>query len=96
MIDCAEWVGGVEDLRLGFHNVWKYHYSPGVHEAVTIGEVVFNLDVWNSLKPQEREWIKSAANETFLIWWTKLAEAERRSPEGIAGEARRAGAANAG
>ena len=34
VIDCAEWVGGVEDLRLGFHNVWKYHYTPGVHEAV--------------------------------------------------------------
>ena len=29
VIDCAEWVGGVEDLRLGFHNVWKYHYTPG-------------------------------------------------------------------
>ena len=71
VIDCAEWVGGIEDLRLGFHNVWKYHYSPGVHEAVTIGEVFFNLDVWNSLKPQEQEWIKSAANEAFLIWWTK-------------------------
>jgi TRAP-type mannitol/chloroaromatic compound transport system substrate-binding protein len=71
VIDCAEWVGGVEDLKLGFHNVWKYHYSPGVHEAVTIGEVVFNKDVWDSLKPQEQEWIKSAAAETFLIWWTK-------------------------
>jgi TRAP-type mannitol/chloroaromatic compound transport system substrate-binding protein len=31
VIDCAEWVGGVEDLRLGFHNVWKYHYTPGMH-----------------------------------------------------------------
>ena len=39
VIDCAEWVGGVEDLRLGFHNVWKYHYSPGMHENVTIGEL---------------------------------------------------------
>lgn len=71
VIDCAEWVGGIEDLRLGFQNVWKYHYSPGVHEAVTIGEVLINGDVWNSLKPQEREWIRSAANETFLIWWTR-------------------------
>jgi TRAP-type mannitol/chloroaromatic compound transport system substrate-binding protein len=71
VIDCAEWVGGVEDMRLGFHNVWKYHYSPGVHENVTIGELVFNGDVWNSLKPQEQEWIKSAANEAFLIWWPK-------------------------
>jgi TRAP-type mannitol/chloroaromatic compound transport system substrate-binding protein len=71
VIDCAEWVGGIEDLKLGFHTVWKYHYSPGVHENVTIGELVINGDVWKSLKPQEQEWIKSAANEAFLVWWAK-------------------------
>jgi TRAP-type mannitol/chloroaromatic compound transport system substrate-binding protein len=71
VIDCAEWVGGVEDLRLGFHNVWKYHYTPGMHENVTIGEVIFNMDVWNKLSPTHKEIIASAANETFLIWWAK-------------------------
>jgi TRAP-type mannitol/chloroaromatic compound transport system substrate-binding protein len=71
VIDCAEWVGGVEDLRLGFQNVWKYHYTPGMHENVTIGEIVFNMDVWKELSPQHQEMIKSAANETFLIWWAK-------------------------
>jgi TRAP-type mannitol/chloroaromatic compound transport system substrate-binding protein len=71
VIDCAEWVGGIEDLRLGFQNVWKYHYSPGVHESVTIGEILINGEVWDSLTPQQQEWIKSAANETFLIWWTR-------------------------
>jgi TRAP-type mannitol/chloroaromatic compound transport system substrate-binding protein len=71
VIDCAEWVGGVEDLRLGFHNVWKYHYTPGMHENVTIGEVFFNMDVWKSLSPQHQEMIKSAANESFIIWWAK-------------------------
>src|SRR5688500_14464054 len=71
VIDCAEWVGGVEDMRLGFQNVWKYHYSPGMHENVTIGEVVFNMDVWKGLSAQHQEMIKSAANESFLIWWAK-------------------------
>jgi TRAP-type mannitol/chloroaromatic compound transport system substrate-binding protein len=71
VIDCAEWVGGVEDLRLGFHNVWKYHYTPGMHENVTIGEVVFNMDVWKGLSPQQQEIIKSAANESFVVWWAK-------------------------
>src|SRR4051812_26156893 len=71
VIDCAEWVGGVEDLRLGFQNVWKYHYTPGMHENVTIGEVVFNMDVWKGLSQQHREMIQSAANESFLIWWAK-------------------------
>jgi len=71
VIDCAEWVGGVEDLRLGFQNVWKYHYSPGVHENVTIGELLINGDVWKDLSPTHKEIMRSAANETFLIWWTK-------------------------
>jgi TRAP-type mannitol/chloroaromatic compound transport system substrate-binding protein len=71
VIDCAEWVGGVEDLRLGFQNVWKYHYTPGMHENVTIGEVLMNMDVWNSLKPEQRELMKTVASETFVIWWAK-------------------------
>ncbi len=71
VIDCAEWVGGVEDMRLGFHNVWKYHYSPGLHENVTVGEIVINGDVWKELSAKQQEIIKSAANETFLVWWTK-------------------------
>jgi TRAP-type mannitol/chloroaromatic compound transport system substrate-binding protein len=71
VIDCAEWVGGVEDLRLGFQNVWKYHYSPGVHENTTVGELLINGDVWKALTPQQQEIVKSAANETFLIWHAK-------------------------
>jgi TRAP-type mannitol/chloroaromatic compound transport system substrate-binding protein len=74
VIDCAEWVGGVEDLRLGFHNVWKYHYTPSAHESVSIGELLVNGDVWKSLPPVQQEIVKSAANEAFLIWsarWQK-------------------------
>jgi TRAP-type mannitol/chloroaromatic compound transport system substrate-binding protein len=71
VIDCAEWVGGIEDLRLGLHNVWKYHYTPGLHENNTIGELTFNLDVWKSLAPQQQEWVRSALRETFLIWIAK-------------------------
>jgi len=49
VIDCAEWVGGVEDLRLGFHNVWKYHYTPGMHEPVTMGELLINILRWPAM-----------------------------------------------
>ncbi len=71
VIDCAEWVGGVEDLRLGFQNVWKYYYTPGMHENVTIGELIINGDVWKSLAPDLQEIIKSAAHETFFRWWAR-------------------------
>jgi TRAP-type mannitol/chloroaromatic compound transport system substrate-binding protein len=71
-IDCAEWVGGIEDLRLGLPQVFKYHYVPGMHEMASIGEVFFNKDVWDGLSPQQREAIKSAATETFFRWWVRF------------------------
>ena len=71
VIDCAEWVGGVEDLRLGLPSVWKYHYVPGLHESSTVGELIINTDVWKNLAPQQQEAIRSATSETFLRWWAR-------------------------
>ena len=71
VIDCAEWVGGVEDLRLGLPQVWKYHYTPGPHEMSSIGELIINTEVWAGLTPQQQEAIRSATTETFLRWWVK-------------------------
>jgi len=71
LIDCAEWVGGVEDLRFGFHNIWKYHYTPGMHEPVTIGELLINADQWNRLSPDLQEIMKTAAHATLFRWWAR-------------------------
>lgn len=71
VIDCAEWVGGIEDLKLGFHNVWKYHYTPGMHENVTVAEVIFNGNSWKKLSPDLQEIVRSAATETFFRWWAR-------------------------
>ena len=71
VIDCAEWVGGIEDLRLGLPQVWKYHYTPGPHEMSSIGELIINTEVWAGLTPQQQEAIRSATTETFLRWWVK-------------------------
>jgi TRAP-type mannitol/chloroaromatic compound transport system substrate-binding protein len=71
VIDCAEWVGGIEDLRLGLHQVWKYHYTPGLHENNTIGEITFNGDVWKSFSPLQQELVRSAIRDAFLTWIAK-------------------------
>jgi TRAP-type mannitol/chloroaromatic compound transport system substrate-binding protein len=71
VIDCAEWVGGIEDLRLGLPQVWKYHYVPGMHEPSVVGELVINLDVWKALTTQQQEAIRSATTEAFVRWWVK-------------------------
>jgi TRAP-type mannitol/chloroaromatic compound transport system substrate-binding protein len=61
----------VEDLRLGLPQVWKFHYTPGMHESSSIGELIINSEVWASLPPQNQEAIRSATSETFLRWWAK-------------------------
>jgi TRAP-type mannitol/chloroaromatic compound transport system substrate-binding protein len=71
VIDCAEWVGGVEDLRLGLPGVFKYHYTPGMHENNSIGEFGLNLDVWKGFSPQQQEAVNSAVKDTFITWITR-------------------------
>ena len=74
VIDCAEWVGGVEDLRLGLPQVWKYHYTPGMHESNSMLELIMNGDVWKGFTSHQQEAVRSATSETFLRWgvrWQK-------------------------
>jgi TRAP-type mannitol/chloroaromatic compound transport system substrate-binding protein len=74
VIDCAEWVGGIEDLRLGLPQVWKYHYTPGMHESNSMLELIVNADVWKGFTPHQQEAWRAAQMETFVRWgvrWQK-------------------------
>jgi TRAP-type mannitol/chloroaromatic compound transport system substrate-binding protein len=71
VIDCAEWVAGVEDMRLGLPQIYKYHYTPGMHEPSVVAELLINADVWKSLPAQQQEAIRSAVTETYVRWWVK-------------------------
>ncbi|MGH8692594.1 MAG: TRAP transporter substrate-binding protein, partial [Burkholderiales bacterium] len=71
VIDCAEWVGGVEDLRLGLPGVFRYHYTPGMHENNSIGEFGLHTDVWKSLSAQQQEAVNAAIKDTFITWITR-------------------------
>ena len=71
VIDCAEWVGGIEDLRLGLPQVWKYHYTPGMHESNSMLELIINTEVWKGFTPQQQESVRSATLETFVRWGVK-------------------------
>jgi TRAP-type mannitol/chloroaromatic compound transport system substrate-binding protein len=71
VIDCAEWVGGIEDLRLGLPQVWKYHYTPGMHESNSMLELIINGDVWKGFTAHQQEAVRSATIETFVRWGVK-------------------------
>jgi len=71
VIDCAEWVAPIEDLRLGLPQIYKYYYMPGMHEPTVVAELIINADVWKSLSPQHQEAIRSAVTDNYVRWWAK-------------------------
>ena len=70
VIDCAEWVTAGEDMKMGFHDIWKYYYMPGMHENVTMGELLINLDIWNKLPKDLQAIVQSACMTTYIRWGT--------------------------
>ena len=56
VIEGAEWINCLEDKKLGLHKTAKFYDTPGMHEPVTGGQLMFNKDVWRSSPPTCRKW----------------------------------------
>ncbi|HEX4894316.1 MAG TPA: TRAP transporter substrate-binding protein [Hyphomicrobiaceae bacterium] len=63
VIECGEWVGPAEDMKIGFHTVWKHFYMPSTHEPATVLELLIGGEPYNKLSPDLRAIIESAAYE---------------------------------
>ena len=68
VIDAGEWVTPGEDMKMGFHEVWKNYYLPGMHESTTVAELIINMDVWNSLPEDLQTIVETACIYTFIRW----------------------------
>jgi len=68
VIDAAEWVTPGEDMKMGFHEIWKNYYLPGMHENVTVGELLVNKDVWDKLPEDLKAIVEAATTNTFIRW----------------------------
>jgi len=49
VIDAAEWISPADDKNLGLSSVWKNYYLQGLHQAISLSEIIVNLDWWNKL-----------------------------------------------
>jgi len=65
-LDATEWYTPGEDIQLGFHNVQKYYYYPGVHETAGACDFLVNKDIWDKLAPDLQAIMKGGAAETAL------------------------------
>ncbi len=79
VIDAAEWVGPVQDRRLGLHKAAKNYYSTGWHEPSTTTELLMNKKAYDALPKDIQAIVKCVAAAANIIAHT--------SAEALNGEA---------
>jgi len=66
VIDCAEFTGPADDMKIGFQTIWKNFYPSSMHEPATVLELLINADVWKGLAPEQRAIIQAATIEATI------------------------------
>lgn len=72
VIDGADFVGCLDDMRAGFQSVTKVHYTPGMHEPVTVGDLLISKRVWDRLSPDLQEMVRVATQQTWWRWFARF------------------------
>lgn len=67
VIDAAEWVGPVQDMRLGLHKAAKNYYTTGWHEPSTTTELLMSKPAFDSLPKDIQEIVKNVAAAANII-----------------------------
>jgi TRAP-type mannitol/chloroaromatic compound transport system substrate-binding protein len=62
-IDAAEWIGPVDDEKLGFSKVAKHYYYPGFWEGGLQTSLLVNQKHWESLPPAYQAIVEAACAE---------------------------------
>lgn len=72
VIDGAEWLSPADDIKMGFHTIWKYMHAPAFHDYVPTWDIIINKDIWKKLPPDLQSIMKEAATATALRHWVNL------------------------
>jgi TRAP-type mannitol/chloroaromatic compound transport system substrate-binding protein len=74
VIDGAEWINCYDDKILGMDKVAKYHYAPGMHEPVTVGEFIINKAKYDALPADLKEIIKTSVQASYWNHFVRFQE----------------------
>jgi TRAP-type mannitol/chloroaromatic compound transport system substrate-binding protein len=72
VVDAIEWANPAINYTLGFHKVAKYHMLPGVHQASSAQECIFDKAVWDGFDAHTQKLLDAAAKANVLKVWLKF------------------------
>ena len=70
-LDAGEFIGPWTDSALGYHQVAKNYYWPGVGEPSSAEECGVNIDAWNDLPDDLKAVVQLAASSLYNDVWTE-------------------------
>ena len=74
VIDGAEWINCYDDKILGIDKIAKYHYAPGMHEPVTVGEFIINKTKLDALPADLKEIVRTSAQASYWMHFVRFQE----------------------
>lgn len=74
VIDGADWINCYDDKILGLDKVAKFHYAPGMHEPVTVGDFIINKAKYDALPADLKEIIKVSVQASYWNHFVKFHE----------------------
>jgi TRAP-type mannitol/chloroaromatic compound transport system substrate-binding protein len=72
VVDAIEWANPAINYALGFHKVAKYIILPGVHQASSAQECLFDKAVWDAFDARTKSLIDAAAKMTVVKAWMQF------------------------
>jgi TRAP-type mannitol/chloroaromatic compound transport system substrate-binding protein len=70
-LDAGEFIGPWTDSALGFYQVAKNYYWPGVGEPSSAEECAVNMAAWNDLPEDLKEVVRIACSSLYNDVWTE-------------------------
>jgi TRAP-type mannitol/chloroaromatic compound transport system substrate-binding protein len=74
VIDGADWINCYDDKILGLDKVAKFHYAPGMHEPMTVGEFIINKAKYDALPADLKEIIKTSVQASYWNHFVRFQE----------------------
>jgi TRAP-type mannitol/chloroaromatic compound transport system substrate-binding protein len=68
VIDAAEYSEPSSDMSMGFQDVAKYYYLPGMHQPTGMMEIIINKSKWDPL-PADLKAVIEFASMATQTWW---------------------------
>lgn len=66
VIDAAEWINPAADLNLGLYDVFDYYSLQGLHQAIDVGDIIINKDVFDQMSPDLQAIVRVAAQASLM------------------------------